>query len=363
MKHHMTYIIACLAIALASLTSQAQEDSLIWHDVRSFGLEGQGWALQDLEAPYDRLPSKAQNIVRGAVWNLSRHSAGLSFRFNTDATDFTIRYSVQNGTLGKDNMPAIGVSGLDLYALTPDQKWRWVTVSRPKSKDIVLEVKGLAKGKRAFMAYLPLYNSVTKMEIGIPSGHVFEPISPRREKPIVFYGTSITHGASASRPGIVHTAILGRSLDLPVINLGFSGNGRMEEEVGALLAEIDPAVYVIDCLPNMTPVEVAERSESLVRKLREARPDAPIVLVEDRSFANAWIMPARKLAHDARRTELVRTYDKLISEGYKGLYYIEGEGLLGDDGEGTTDGSHPSDLGFVRQAAAFEPVLKKALGR
>jgi lysophospholipase L1-like esterase len=213
------------------------------------------------------------------------------------------------------------------------------------------------------MGYLPLYNSTVKIEIGIPEGTAFEPIAPRTAKPVVFYGTSITHGASASRPGLCHPAILGRRLARPVINLGFSGNGKMEPEVVALLSEIDAAVYVIDCLPNMTGPEVAERAEPLVRRLREIRPDTPIILVEDRSFTNSWILKARRDRHAENRASLIRAFDLLVSSDVKQLYYLEGENLLGDDTEGATDGSHPNDLGFMRQADLFEPVLRKALGQ
>src|SRR5205823_11246646 len=94
-----------------------------------------------------------------------------------------------------------------------------------------------------------------------------------RRKPVVFYGTSITQGGCASRPGMVHTAILGRRLDRPVINLGFSGNGKMEPELAALLAELDPAVYVLDCLPNLNAQEIRERVGPFVRTLRQARPE------------------------------------------------------------------------------------------
>jgi len=83
--------------------------------------------------------------------------------------------------------------------------------------------------------------------------------------------------------GMAYPAILGRRLDRPTLNLGFSGNGTMDLEVAALLAELDAAVYVIDCLPNMNASAVAERTEPMVRRLRSARPKAPIVLVEDRT--------------------------------------------------------------------------------
>jgi hypothetical protein len=152
-------------------------------------------------------------------------------------------------------------------------------------------VRGQSAGKREYLLYLPLYNGVSSVEIGIPKESSLSqgPVrSADRQKPIVFYGTSITQGGCASRPGMVHTAIVGRWFDRPVINLGFSGNGRMEPEVAQLLAELDPVVYVIDCLPNMDAKQVEERTEPLVRTLLKAHPQTPVLLVEDRTYANAW---------------------------------------------------------------------------
>lgn len=337
-------------------------DTTEWHDVSGWGVEGQGWLPADLKSRYDRLPAKAEKMVRPPVWSLSNDSAGIAFRFNSDATSVRIRYTVGDKALALPHMPATGVSGVDLYALD-EGAWKWVEVTRPKEPTTDHIIAGLDPGKRTYMGYLPLYNSTVKIEIGVPAGAAFEPVAPRIEKPIVFYGTSITHGASASRPGMCHPAILGRRLDRPVINLGFSGNGKMEAEVGALLSEIDAAVYVIDCLPNMTGPEVAERAGTLVRQLREARPDTPIILVEDRSFTNSWIFKARRDRHAENRASLIRAFDLLVSSGVKNLHYLEGENLLGDDTEGATDGSHPNDLGFMRQADHFEPVLRKALGQ
>lgn len=338
-------------------------DDIVWTDVTDWGVEGQGWPVSALASTFDRLPAKSEKIVRPPVWSLSRHSAGIATRFNTDATTLHIRYTLGGSNLAMPHMPATGVSGVDFYALDTDKKWKWVEVTRPsKGTEVVAKITDLDPGMRAWMAYFPLYNSVLKMEIGVPKGSKFQGIAPRTEGTIVFYGTSITHGACASRPGMAHPSILGRRLDRPIINLGFSGNGKMEPEVGALLSELDPAVFVIDCLPNMNADLVAERAEPLVRKLREARPDTPIVLVEDRSNTNSWIHRARREHHKANRAALVRAFDNLVSSGVKDLYYIQGEDLLGDDTEGATDGSHPSDLGFMRQADKFEPVLRQALG-
>ena len=137
----------------------------------------------------------------------------------------------------------------------------------------------------------------------------------------------------------------------------------MDAAVGEYLITIDAAVYVIDCLPNMAAAEVKLKCVPLVNQLRAAKPNTPIVLVEDRRDTNSWILPARNQHHTANHAALRECFVALQKAGVKGLFYLEGDDLLGDDAEAATDGSHPSDLGFVRQADRFEPVLKKALGR
>ncbi|MSU26307.1 MAG: hypothetical protein EXS27_00110 [Pedosphaera sp.] len=145
------------------------------------------------------------------------------------------------------------------------------------------------------------------------------------------------------------------------MNIGFSGNGRMDTAVGDLLAEIDAAVYVIDCLPNMGPADVAAKCVPLVKQLRAARPNTPIVLVEDRRFSNSWITPLKEKFHDDNHAALRAAYEQLKKDGVTKLHYIGGDHLYGDDSEGATDASHASDLGFMRQADIFEPVIRAAL--
>jgi lysophospholipase L1-like esterase len=336
------------------------EDGVAWYDVSLWGVEGKGW--QDTKRFYDRLPAGAEGVVPAPVWNLSRHSAGMAVRFETDATAVWARYKLLSSSLALPHMPATGVSGLDLYAQDDRGNWGWLAVARPTETDVKVQLAdGILPGRRAYTIYLPLYNGVESLEIGVPPQAAFQPIPPRSDKPIVYYGTSIAHGACASRPGMAFTAILGRRLDRPVINLGFSGNGRMDPEVGALLAQLDAAVYVIDCLPNMEAEAVAQRTEPLVRQLRQARPHTPILLVEDRTYTNTPFLPSRRARHNASRAALKEAYQRLTADGVAGLHYLEGEHLLGDDGEAATDGSHPSDLGMMRMTDALLPALRPLL--
>lgn len=345
----------------ALATSRDAADGLTWHDVTQWGVEGRILPDQERLRWFDRFPSRAKETVTSNVWNLSRDSAGMMVRFKTDATAIHVHYKLLDGNLAMAHMPATGVSGVDLYARDEAGKWRWVQVAKPSQQEVKAEIiRGLAPGYREYAAYLPLYNGVESLSIGVAEGSQFEGLAPR-EKPIVFYGTSITHGACASRPGMVHTAILGRRFDRPVVNLGFSGNGKMDEAVGEFLVQLDAAVFVIDCLPNMGPAQVTEKCVPLVKQLRKSQPTTPIVLVEDRRFSNDWILPAKHAFHTENHAALAAAFESLKNDGIENLFYIHGDHLYGDDSEGATDASHASDLGFMRQADAFEPILREAL--
>jgi hypothetical protein len=222
-------IIAGEIINPANATTQ-EGDPLLWYHLRLLDVEGKGW--KETKSFFDRLPAKAEKLVRGPVWSLSRHSAGMCVRFETDAVEIHARWTLTSSRLAMTHMPATGVSGLDLYVKLDNGRWRWLAVGQPKAQtNTVRLTAGIPQGRREFMLYLPLYNGVSSVEIGIPKANLLAKAnarSPNRQKPIVFYGTSITQGGCASRPGMVHTAILGRRLQHRVVNLGFSGSGRME---------------------------------------------------------------------------------------------------------------------------------------
>ncbi|MDA7904497.1 SGNH/GDSL hydrolase family protein [bacterium] len=339
------------------------EDSTVWLDVADWEVEGRAW--KNTSKPFDRFPAKAEASLRKAVWGLSRHSAGMVARFSTDSAVVKVRYQLSSSKIAMNHMPATGVSGVDLYAETDGGELRWVNVSRPTQT--VVEAT-LASGvdslpdsaPREFALYFPLYNGVEKLEIGIREGSELKPM-PARKKPIVFYGTSIMHGACASRPGMSISSILGRRLNSSVVNLGFSGNGKMELPVADLIGELDPSIIAIDCLPNMNSKLVSERAVPFVQRLRQFHPETPVLLVEDRAMTNSVFYQRSRDFHKGNRASLKAAYQSLLAAGEKNIYYLDGQELLGKDGEGATDGSHPSDLGMVRYADAYEPVLQDLL--
>ena len=333
-----------------------------WYDIRAFGIEGQGYP-GEIERTYARLPAKARGVVRDPVWELGQHSAGLCVRFVTDSPTISAHWDLWSGNLAMNHRPASGVSGLDLYikdpTRPPSRQYHWLGTGIPGQQagnENVL-VDGLDGAAHEFVLYLPLYNGVESVQVGVKEGATIRAAPRRIGKPVVMYGTSILHGGCAARPGMAYPAILGRAIDRAVINLGFSGNAKIEPEVAQLLAELDPSVYVLDYCPNNDAAGVAERTEPFVQTLRAAHPTTPIVMVEN-------ILPQKHLYVSTtaqgvaqKNAELRAAVERLREAGDAHLLYVPSEHLLGDDGEGTVDGVHPTDVGFQRLAAAVGPVV------
>lgn len=356
-------MLALFSFALIAVAQPTKiEKELRWIDAKELCIEGKGW--KDTQRFYDRLPAKAQGVVREPVWDLSKDSAGISIRLVTDATKIWARWTLRKEKLAAPHMPASGASGVDLY-VRHNGGWHWLGAGRPTTGITTSQqlTTGMSPQPRECMIYLPLYNGVEKVEIGVPleAKCFLPPTRPEKMKPIVFYGTSIVQGAAASRPGMAYPAILGRRLDNTIVNLGFSGNAVCEPEVGALLAQLDPAVYVIDPLPNMNDEGVAKRIPELIAKIRETHPKTPIVLIENTEMGDALVNPSRRGGYSRSNAELKKLFDHRVKAGDKKIFYIPGGKLLGDDGQGTVDRVHPTDLGFMRMADVIEPVLKRAL--
>jgi len=338
------------------------EGDTLWYDADDLLVEGLAWT--DTEEPFDRLPARAKGRVRPEVWTLAKHSAGACVRFVTDAPRISVRWALKNPSLSLPHMASTGASGVDLYARTGGA-WRWLAVGMPDGEHNAREVaRDLAVGDREILLYLPLYNGVSSVEIGIPGGSRVGP-GPERphgaRRPLAVYGTSIVQGGCASRPGMAYPAILGRRFDMPVVNLGFSGNGRMETEMAELISEIDAAAFVLDCLPNLEGPQVAERTEPFVRILRAARPRVPIVLVENIAYTNGQFVEPRRRRQESCDAALRAAYGRLLAAGDADILLVPGASLLGGDGEATVDGTHPTDLGFLRMANAMTPFLQRVL--
>ncbi len=156
-------------------------------------------------------------------------------------------------------------------------------------------------------------------------------------------------------------AILGRWYNRPVINLGFSGNGMLELELADLLGELDASVYCVDCLPNLVPELVKQRTIPFIERLRKHKPDTPILMVEDRTYTHSPFFRSLRDRHTGSRGAFRAGFEALKKAGDENLHYLEGKDLLGSDGEAATDGSHPNDLGFMRYAEHYKVALDQII--
>ena len=326
-----------------------------WFDLRQLDVEGRGW--NDTKDFYDRLPAKAERVVRQPVWDLSRNSAGLCARFVTDATSLQARWALTNPCLHLPNMTAIGKSGLDLYVKMKNG-WRWLAVGQPTAQTKRSGPCGKSHSGQARIPSLPAAlqrHEICRTRNSRQRRH--------RKSRLVGTGRPQTHcflrhfhfaGPQRLAPRHGTQRDSGTAIQLADHQSRFFRQWKLEPEMADLLAELDPSVYVLDCLPNIVADEIKERVEPCVRKLRAAHPDTPIVLVEDRTLQDSFLIAGRmKWYHLKDRAALKAAYQALKKSGVKNLCYIPGEPLLGDDGEGSVDGSHPTDLGFMRQAEIF----------
>jgi hypothetical protein len=368
---NLTLLLICIGFTLPvhetamtdpepSATGANGSDTIIWYDAAQFKILGQAW--DDLKDRYDRLPAKAEQSVRAPLWKLSTNSAGLAICFASNSSAISIKWTVRYDN-ELPHMAATGVKGVDLYAWH-EGKWQFINNGRPAGKENEAHlISGMISGWREYLLYLPLYDGVDTLTIGIDKdSEISLPTEGRfRGKPIVFYGTSITQGGCATRPGMAYTSIISRKMNREVINLGFSGNGRMETELADLINEIDATCFVIDCLPNLSPNQVAERTVPFVLKIRSKHPSVPILLVESALPEKAFFDPKDRARVEAKNKNLFQAFEQLQVEGVEGLFYIPSEKLLGYDHDATVDGVHYTDLGFLRYADRLIKYLEGIL--
>lgn len=327
-----------------SLKPETAGNDVAWHDAVGFTIEGRGW--HTTASTYERLPEKARDFVTEKHWKHAECPAGVTVRFSTNSPTLFVKWD------GLEGQQEFSSGGMDLY-VRHDGKWRWLGYTKGQ-KPLFDQ---LPVQDREYRLYLPLFYQVQRVELGITKGFQIKAVPPSTQAPIVFYGTSITQGSRASRAGMTYSAILGRWLDWPVLNLGFSGSGDMGPQFMDLLCELKAKAFVLDCLPNMTAPQVLERAETAIRKLRAAHTEVPIVMVE-MVYGDAFLKPHRMARSTDSNQAQHAVFQKLVREGVEHLHYLPAERLLGTDGEATIDGTHYTDLGYMRFSKKLYPLLK-----
>ena len=330
--------------------SEKNQNEVKYYGKDFFRIEGTMISDSLKESPYDRLPVSYKDRVRKPVWDLSKSSAGLSIRFLSNSSTISAKWEVLND-FRMNHMADTGIKGIDLYFKNENQ-WQYLATGRPEGfHNQYTLVENMNNDLREYKIFLPLYDGIKNIEIGIDSTSIIKKSKENLKKPIIFYGTSITQGGCATRPGMAHTNIISRNLDIDVVNFGFSGNGRMEQPIAELISEKEPLFYVIECMPNMLSAEnIIETTIPLVNTIKKKTPKTPIIFVDhfDFSFSvlDNHVMRDINSMNRALKTE----FDKMVDDGYKNIFYLESKNALGSDYEGTVDGVHFTDLGFIRYA-------------
>ncbi len=359
-------VLCCSFFCFILLVNVYAQTGTHFYPVSSSFLQGRVEEMSK-ESSLGRLPNRLQTAVRDAVWNLGKNAAGVYVDFRTDADTIVVRYGVA-GALNMPHMPTTGVSGVDLY-LQEDSRWEWAYGSYQFKDTIRYTFSDIGKNKSGiYRLYLPLYNTVQWLDIGVGKSHSFSfENSERKSAPIVVYGTSIAQGACVSRPGMAWTSIVGRALGKDVINLAFSGNGRLEQPILDLIAREDAAVFVLDCLPNLaiTPQRSEKKLDSLivgaVKTIRAKKPKTPVILTGHSSAFTPGFMNKGTLGEYEKSTEVGKaTFDRLIKEGNKNLYWLDSRAIALDVNS-TVDYAHPNDYGMDKIAQAYIRLLQKIL--
>ena len=340
-----------------------------WHDASEGGFHifGQGWP-QLSQNKFQRLPiTKKSKLNNVTLWNASQLSAGLYVRFRTDATSISVRFTLTKQAVQHYNISSFGQSGVDLYARSDDGKtFHWLgnhlnygfgTPATANFRNIVPQ--NMEGNKECeYMLYMPNFNGVSKLEVGVDEGASFQYIEvPEDDEPIVVYGSSAVQGSSASRPGNSWANMLGRELDAQIVNMGFADNAKLDEGIFNVMADLKPRVFIIDAMPDMKtmPQLIKERVVAGV-KILQAMTNRPVLLVESPGAPDRLIRPGQDELHTKANEQLREAYDQLTQDGYTNLFYMTQE-ELGLNEEDFLDGINPSDLGMKHYAAAYAKKL------
>lgn len=328
---------------------------------RKFTMRGLPWLSENGDA-YSRLPLRAEGKVTPNVWELAKSPASAHVAFRTDATRISVRATNADAII-MPHMPATGSDGLVLYAGTAPATQPWA-VGIPEVGNPVFErdlISGISPKMREYRLYLPLYKELKNLEIGLNKGaRILAPNAPAMPKPVVFYGTSITQGGCASTAGSDYVSTVGRLLNLDVINLGFSGNGRGEPAMAELISEIDAGMIVLDYAANTDATLLRRTLPRFVRILREKHPETPILLLSEVCFWQYDYHEAIRNGQEAKRDVTIEYYVSQRKRGDRNIHFADGFGFIpfGTD-QAYVDGVHPTDHGFRLMAERLAPFIQQ----
>ncbi|MDE6644048.1 MAG: SGNH/GDSL hydrolase family protein [Muribaculaceae bacterium] len=365
--------ILTIAMAACTLTVQAEDTKkeAPKQYVKATDLRIINKGFNDTERTYSRLPIWLKDSVRPDLWNRQQCSTGIGVRFATNSSTIGVRYDLFWNT-HMIHMADTGLKGTDLYILEGDSVWRHVNTNRPyikKGTDKTCEftyVEHLSPNMKEFMVYLPLYDGITDLDIVVDSGATITAGNPEiidKNKKVIAYGTSILQGGCASRTGMCATNIMSRDLNCEIVNLAFSGEGKMDYCMARAMAQIpDVDLYFLDPVPNCTEMMCDTLTYDFVKILVEARPEVPIVMLEGPMYPYSRYDPSFGNYLPRKNEALRRNFERVKKDHPNAkLYYITADKLDRAYNDGTVDGIHLTDLGFVEYAEEITPILREIL--
>ena len=339
----------------------ADVNAFEFHSIPSAPFVIYGLYKPELGTPLRRIPEEVAKATSEGVYGLHTNTAGGRIRFETDAAEICIK--LKGGHHFMDHMPLLGENGCDLYVEDADGNQKYKAsfrFSAASRGDYVSDKICFGQGKKYLTINLPLYGGVNEMSIGLtPGAFVGAPLPYVHEKPIVFYGSSITQGGCASRPGLCYQNHICRDLKTNYINLGFSGNAKGEDAIVEYMASMDMCAFVSDYDHNAPSNEHLEATHyKMYEKIRAAHPDIPYIMI---SRPNIYMNYPDSIIE--RRAIIMESYLKAYRSGDKKVYFIDGYSFFagGDRDSCTVDGTHPNDLGFIKMGKVIGEVLKTVL--
>ncbi len=357
-------------VAIMPAKSKAEEQEQPWRyvDAQELRIINKGW--DNTLRKYTRIPVSLQDSVRKDLWERAQCSSGIGVRFATNSKRIGVKYELLWNT-SMIHMADTGLKGTDLYIFEGDSAWRHVNTNRPyvnnKEEKIVEStyVSNLDGEMHEYMIYLPLYDGVNELWVKIDEGATITSGNPElidKDRKVIAYGTSILQGGCASRTGMCGTNIISRELNAEIVNIGISGEGKMDYCMARAMAEIDDVdMYLIDPVPNCTEMMCDTLTYDFVKILATAHPKTPIVMVAGPIYTFGHYEPFFINYLPKKNDAFRRNYQRLKDEGYN-VYFIESDGIQGVEDDGTVDGSHMTDLGFRHYANLLTPKLREILG-
>lgn len=338
------------------VATEIKEDDIAFFDVRSEVFRIHGLCDDKVGEQFRRIPEPIAKSTSEGVYLLHTNTAGGRVRFQTNSNYIALHTKMPNVTR-LSHMTLAGTSGFDLYINKNGKSIYYKTFMPPTNMQDGYEsiIYFDSNEMKDITIYFPLYNDVSSLFIGIQKdSSLVQSNGYKFQKPVVYYGSSITQGGCASRPGNSYSAILSRLLDCDFINMGFSGNGKAEEAIVEYMSDLEMSVFVCDYDHNAPNVEYLEATHSkMYHKIREKQSTLPILFLSKPDYDNGIQNSIQ------RRDVIYQTYINALKSGDKHVYFIDGYSLFGGMGRDscTVDGCHPNDLGFMRMAEAlYEPL-------